>query len=264
MSRFTVVLLALLAVSASAQPASPFDARGGFGAYGNAASERMLFPRGSDPALTLGARLSPHVEVQVGVTVTERERVSFEAFDVGVTEHQTRRGGVVAALTTQHPWGGAVIESAMSLGYDDFLATRTEFRPDSVTFPGRDAPSWSVYRLAGVSSRSSRGKYVQAGARAAVGWPLGRGRLRTTPTLGVAGSLAGRVGGTREAQGARIMPYLAVPVTAFVAGVGLTATATLGVGGGTRDSRAGVETFGTGDRPSDWVFETGASFRVDF
>ncbi|WP_412068543.1 hypothetical protein [Rubrivirga sp. IMCC43871] len=261
MSRVFPVLLALLAVSASAQ-VGPLDGRGVYGAFGSVAPERLLFPEGSSPEITVGARLSPRVDVQLGLTVTETRASRFDRQSISVHEDLQRRGGAVASVGVADRWGESVVRGRVSLGYDDYSAQTTNFRPDSVEVWTRTGLEDALALLPS-RSRTSLGKYVQAGASASIGWPVGRGRVRAVPGIGVAGSLAGRVSGERQAQGARLMPYAVVPVSARVAGVAVTATLTGGLAGGERDQRRGVEPFGASARASTWVPIVEGSLRLD-
>lgn len=257
--RALVVLTVLLATSASAQPI-PEGGLGIHGVYGTASPERILFPANADPDVIVGFRLSPQVDVQIGAGRTTHERTTFLRDEVAVLDEweQTKALAVGAGYTDRH--GPALVRGRLSLGYDDFAASYAAYRPDSIRVFTRDGPT-DAYALTTDDFVSIRGTFVHLGGSAAVAAPLRFGRVSVTPSVGASGSLSSRTGGTKEAQGARWMPFAQIPVGVRIGEVTVTTQMTAGVVFG-QDEGATLFRRWTAADPGSFVLD--GAFRVDF
>ena len=209
-------LVGLLAVAAHAQP-SP--SAGPYGVFGNASPERLLFPRGTDPVLSAGWRLSRYVDVHAGYRGRGGER--FGPSDAPRRQEpaefieRTRQRAGTAAVGVAVPVGPVRAEVRTSLAYEAYRLTRE----DLLVF---GEPS-------GMEIEQATGRFVHAGASALVAVPIGSERGGVTPGVGLAVSRSADVGGTLGAPRGRWMPFVRVPVAVRVAG---RATVTLEVTGG--------------------------------
>ena len=210
-------LVGLLAVSAAG--AQPSPGAGPYGVFGNASPERLLFPSGTDPVLSVGWQLSRYADVHVGYRGREREvfgpprrTLGPEVFEF-VDRIRQRTGAASAGVAA--PLGRARAEVRASLAYETYRRSR-----EALLFPG--TPS-------GSEAEQASGRFVHAGASVLVAIPLGGERGGVAPGVGLAASRSAAVGGTLGAPRGRWMPFARLPVSVRVAG---RATVTLEVTGG--------------------------------
>ena len=265
--RAALALSALLIASTSgstadAQPVH-LDGRGGYAAYGNSSPERLLFPDAADPDLTLGLRLSPRVDLQAGFQTRTDEATRIGQDEVAVRVGRARTVAAVLAAGYTAPLGAGVLQGRLSLGYDEYTASSATYRPDSTTVFTSDGPA-PGYGLAPAGVQSGSGTFVHAGASASVAVPVGLGRVRLLPTAGLAATLSSRAAGTFDAQGARWMPFVGLPVTARVGTVALTYEVTAGLTKGTYRRGLSVPIGAPSRTSSNWTAVAEGSLRLNF
>ncbi len=227
-----VLASALLAACADAQPS--LDAPGGYAAYGASSPERLLFPTEADPDVVVGLRVSPRVDVHVGYARRTTESTALSRRDVSVRQRWERTGALVASAGYTGRVGPALVRGRLSVGYDDYSFRSTVYQPDSVQVFTGGSP-FPGYALQVNETRHALGKFVHTGLSVSAGVPAERGRLRSTPSAGLAATLSSRTSGRLEAQGARWMPYARLPVTVAVKGIAVTLEATAGLAFGADD-----------------------------
>lgn len=203
MRRLLAVLAGLLSFGVHAQP-SP--GTGPYGVLGNASPERLLFPRGTDPVLSPGWRLSRHVDAHVGYRSREARAYGpdprVEGPDAPQFVDRVRQRSGTASVGVTAPLGRVRAEVRTSLAYEAYRRTR-EFFPLSAEPTGVGAET---------------GRFVHAGVSALLAVPVGTERGGVAPGVGIAVSRSADVGGTLDAQRARWMPFVRVPVAVRVAG----------------------------------------------
>ena len=220
--------LALLATAASAQPA---DRLGVYVVAGSAAPERALFPDAADPFLTVGLRLSPLADVQVGARFGTHDRLLIGALhprrvaEPGeVVDYRTVE--TTRALTTSvglHGAAGpAVLRVRASLGLDAYDRTVT----------AQIAPERADASPQEVLSDHGSATFAHAGVSTVAAVPVRLGAGQVAPGLGLAAASSRTLRGSLDAQPARLMPFLSLPTTARLHGADVTLDATLGLAKG--------------------------------
>lgn len=232
--RRLVVVLALLAASAAAQPADPAP-RGLYATFGNASPERLLLPTGADAVVSVGLRLSEAVDVHLGygqasaarlIDNSRRYRQAGVPRQAGRVDALTR--GLSASVGLTAASGPFVGEARASATVDRYAQTA-----EVETWPS-DAPEAAPVRTV----RDDRGSFLHGGLSATLGIEAARGRGRIRPGLGLAALASTDLGGSLPAQRARWMPYLRIPTTvALTETSSVTLDATVGIidGGQTRE-----------------------------
>lgn len=242
MRLYLVVLASLLVLApAVAQPAPPD--RGVYGVFGNASPERTLFPIGTDPVVSVGARLSRHVDVHVGFRgrtvqsppfARERDADGNVVLFPSIDRTRSRTGTVGVGVTA--PVGAARAEVRASAAFQDLRFTS---EPTVFQEPSRGEVETGSSQLA------------HAGVSASVALPVGAGRAGAVPGVGLAVAGSSVVGGPAEARRDYGMAFARLPISVLLAG---RSTVTLDLMGGARRALSGV---------TRWNPEFSASVRVD-
>lgn len=205
--------------------------------FGDASPERALFPTGTAPVLSLGARVSPHVDVHVGYRGGEREVLGpASSLDPTFVDRTYTRAGTASAGAAA-PLGRTRVEARASATYERYGRTRR-------AVPG------------GRETERADGQFVHTGASAALSLPFGSGRTDAALGVGLAVSHSEAVGGTLDAQRDRWMPFARLPIEVRV---GRTARVAFEVTAGAYRFRPLAA-----DRPARWVPVSDAALRVSF
>jgi len=218
----------LLAPLAGAQPA---DRIGLYAVVGSAAPERSLFPDATDPALVVGARLAPGLDVHLGARVetatyllgTHLGRPAPQPGDVFYRETVDRTRAAALGVRASGDAGTLRLSLSASVALDGFQRTVISQR-----VPDDPAPVANDDIPREVETRSAT--FLHAGLSGVVAVPMAGGRI--APGLGLAGSFSGADGGPINAPPARWMPFLSVPATVRLPAAEVTLDARVGVARG--------------------------------
>ncbi|PAP78405.1 hypothetical protein [Rubrivirga marina] len=227
--RAFVVLSALLAASASAQPADA-DRLGLYAVVGSAAPAQSLFRGPADPVLTLGYRVSDAVHVQLGARLdTDRVQIGGdlpgirrEVPDPIDADVESRTRALAGSAGVTMPLGRAEVRTQVSLGVDVLDRTVTSYTYGA----GPDAPV-GVPKTTETAEASST--YLHAGVSSLVTLPIQRKGGRLALGVGLAVLMTERMRGTIGTPPASGMAFLSVPASLEAGPVRLTVDARAGI-----------------------------------